>query len=466
MIKFPKDFYFGSAISAPQSEGNFENDGRGKDIWDEWFRIEPEKFFNQIGPDVTTSMYKYYKEDIQLLKKVGHNSFRTSISWSRLFPKGYGEINQTAVDYYKDYFKTLKDNGIEPFVNLYHFDMPLELQAIGGWENRKVVDYFVEYAKTSFKLFGDVVKNWFTFNEPIVHVECGYLSQFHYPMIVDAKKAVQVGYHTALASAAAIKEFKQLDTGGKIGIVLNLSPAYPRSDDKADLRAAQVAEAFQNKSFLDPAIKGTFNELLLDILKDHDLMPTYETTDLEIIKDNTVDFLGVNYYQPVRVKARDSVPNPSAPFLPTYYFDLYDMPGKMMNPYRGWEIYAEGIYDIAVSIKEEYGNIEWMITENGMGVENEDRFKEDGVIQDDYRIDFIKDHLTWLHKGIQEGSNCTGYHLWSGIDNWSWLNTYKNRYGLIELDLETQKRTIKKSGHWFNELLKNNGFKNSKGEIQ
>ena len=462
MLKFPEGFYFGSAISAPQSEGNYEGDGRGKDIWDEWYRIEPEKFFNEVGPDITTSMYKHYKEDIQLLKQVGHNSYITSISWSRLFPKGHGEVNQIAVEYYRDYFKTLKDNGIEPFVNLYHFDMPLVLQEIGGWENRDVVDYFAAYARTAFELFGDVVKHWFTFNEPIVHVECGYLNQYHYPMIVDAKKAIQVGYHTALASALAIKEYKSLDLDGKIGIVLNLTPAYPRSQNKEDLKAAEIAEAFQNKSFLDPAVKGTFPSLLIDILKEHELMPFYSKEDLQVIKENTVDFLGVNYYQPVRVKAKENLPNPKAPFMPGYYFDLYDMPGKKMNPYRGWEIYPRGIYDIAINIKENYGNIEWMITENGMGVENEDRFKVDGVIQDDYRIEFFEDHLSYLHQGIEEGSNCVGYQVWTPIDCWSWLNAYKNRYGLIELDLETQKRTIKKSGHWFNDLLKNNGFKKSK----
>ncbi len=458
MIIFPENFYFGSAISATQSEGTFEGDGKGKDIWDEWYRIEPYKFHNMIGPDKTTEMYINYKNDIKMLKETGHNSFRTSISWARLFPRGYGEINQKAVEYYRDYFTSLKKEGIEPFVTLYHFDMPLELQKIGGWENRKVVDYFKEYSNTCFNLYGDIVKNWFTFNEPIVHVECGYLSQYHYPMKVDPKLAVKVGYHTALASSYAINEFKKLETGGKIGIVLNLSPAYPRSDNKEDLKAAEIAEAFHNKSFLDPAIKGEFNCLLLEILNKHNLLPEYDEKDLEVIKQNTVDFLGVNYYQPVRVKARDSAPNEDAPFLPTYYFDYYNMPGRKMNPHRGWEIYEKGIYDIALIIKNEYENIEWMITENGMGVEGEDRFKRNGIIEDDYRIEFFKEHLTWLHKGIQEGSNCIGYHVWTSIDCWSWLNSYKNRYGLIELDLKTKMRTIKRSGYWFKKLLDNNGF--------
>lgn len=458
MIKFPEGFYFGSATSSTQCEGAHTDDLKGKDIWDIWYEEEPYKFFDGVGPQDTSTFYKNYKSDIQLLKKVGNNSFRTSISWSRLFPQGFGKINEDAVKFYRNVFEELKRNNIEPFVNLFHFDMPYELQKIGGWENRKVVYYYREYAKKCFELFGDIVKRWFTFNEPIVHVECGYLLCYHYPCKVDPKAAVQVAYHTALASAFAIKEYHELNQGGKIGIVLNLTPAYPRSQNEADVKASNIAELFANKSFLDPAIKGEYDQELIDIIKKHNLMPEYIQEDLSVIKNNTVDFLGVNYYQPVRVCAKAHLPNPEAPFMPDYYYDHYVMPGRRMNPYRGWEIYPKGIYDIAINIKNNYGNIEWMITENGMGVENEERFRKDGIIHDDYRIDFYKEHLTWLHKGIEEGSNCIGYHVWTFIDCWSWINAYKNRYGLIELDLETQERKIKKSGQWFKELSEKGGF--------
>lgn len=458
MIKFPDNFYFGSATSATQCEGAYNRDGKGLNIWDLWSNTEPNRFFNGVLSYDTSTFYDNYKEDIKLLKEIGHNSFRTSISWSRLFPNGYGEINKKAVEFYRNVFEELKKNDMEPFVNLYHFDMPASLQEIGGWENYNVTEYYKEYAKTCFELFGDIVKRWFTFNEPIVHVECGYLNCYHYPCKIDPKAAVQVAYHTALASAKAIREYHKLNQGGKIGIVLNLTPAYPRSDNPADFKAARIAELFANKSFLDPSVKGEYDSELIDMIKEHNIMPKYTDEDLNIIKENTVDFLGVNYYQPIRVCARRSMPNPEAPFTPDYYYDNFEMPGRKMNPYRGWEIYPKGIYDIAINIKNNYGNIEWMITENGMGVENEERFKVNGRIEDDYRIDFYKDHLTWLHKGIEEGSNCIGYHVWTGIDNWSWLNAYKNRYGLVELDLKTQKRTIKKSGEWFKELSKNKGF--------
>lgn len=458
MVKFADTFFFGSATSATQSEGAHTIDEKGKDIWDLWYEEEPFKFHNEIGPETTSTFFRNYKQDIKLLKKTGHNSFRTSISWSRMFPEGFGNINDKAVKFYKDVFQELKVNGIEPFVNLYHFDMPAALQQIGGWENRDVVTYYKEYAKTCFSLFGDIVKHWFTFNEPIVHVECGYLNCNHYPCVVDPKAAVQVAYHTALASAMAIQEYHKLDRHGKIGIVLNLTPAYPRSQNRADIEAARIAELFANKSFLDPSLKGEYDPMLINILKKHNCMPAYTQEDMAVMKTNTVDFLGVNYYQPVRVCAKSNIPNPHAPFTPEYYFDYYSMPGRKMNPYRGWEIYPKGLYDIAMNIKENYGNIEWMVTENGMGVEGENRFRKDGRIEDDYRIEFFKDHLTWLAKGIANGSNCIGYHVWTGIDCWSWLNAYKNRYGLIELNLETQERIIKKSGYWFKELEKNKGF--------
>ncbi len=458
MIKFADDFYFGSATSSTQSEGEHGKHMKGKDIWDIWYEKEPYKFYNKIGPQDTSTFYKNYKDDIKLLKNTGHNSFRTSISWSRLFPNGFGNVNETAVEFYRNVFQELKNNDIEPFVNLFHFDMPYELQKIGGWESKQVVKYYSEYAKKCFELFGDIVKRWFTFNEPIVHVECGYLKCYHYPCKVDPKAAVQVAFNTAVASAMAIKEYKKLNQNGKIGIILNLTPAYPRSENPEDLKASTIAELFANKSFLDPSVKGYYDDQLIEIIKKHNLLPDYSKDELEIIKENTVDYLGVNYYHPVRVCAKSNLPNPNAPFTPEFYYDNYEMPGRRMNIYRGWEIYPEGIYDIAMNIKNNYGNIEWMITENGMGVENEERFRVNGIIEDEYRIEFYKEHLSSLYEGIKNGSNCIGYHVWTFIDCWSWLNAYKNRYGLIELDLETQERRIKKSGYWFKGLHDSKGF--------
>lgn len=459
--QFPAGFWWGSAASGPQTEGVFEGDGKGASIWDYWYQQEPEKFFNGVGPEKTSQVYTRYQEDIQLMKETGHTTFRTSIQWSRLFPQGKGEVNQKAVDFYNAYIDELIANGIEPFMNLYHFDMPMALQEKGGWLNRETVDAYVAFAQTCFTLFGDRVKKWFTHNEPIVPVEGGYLYQFHYPNEINMKHAVQVGFHETLASAKAIKVYHEMKLGGEIGIILNLTPSYPRDEnDPEDVKAAQIADAFFNRSFLDPAVKGTFPEELVTIVKELDMVPAMEADDLQTIRENTIDLLGINYYQPRRIMKKESPIDQAKSPMPDDYFDNYDMPNKKMNPYRGWEIYEKGIYDILTNTRENYGNIKCYISENGMGVEGEERFvNADGVIEDDYRIEFVSDHLKYVHQAIQEGTNCVGYHMWTCMDNWSWTNAYKNRYGFISVDLANDaKRTVKKSGRWFKEVSDNNGF--------
>jgi len=459
--QFPAGFWWGSAASGPQTEGVFEGDGKGASIWDYWYQQEPEKFFNGVGPEKTSQVYTRYQEDIQLMKETGHTTFRTSIQWSRLFPQGKGEVNQKAVDFYNAYIDELIANGIEPFMNLYHFDMPMALQEKGGWLNRETVDAYVAFAQTCFTLFGDRVKKWFTHNEPIVPVEGGYLYQFHYPNEINMKHAVQVGFHETLASAKAIKVYHEMNLDGEIGIILNLTPSYPRDENNPeDVKAAQIADAFFNRSFLDPAVKGTFPEELVTIVKELDMVPAMEADDLQTIRENTIDLLGINYYQPRRIMKKESPIDEAKSPMPDDYFDNYDMPNKKMNPYRGWEIYEKGIYDILTNTRENYGNIKCYISENGMGVEGEERFvNADGVIEDDYRIEFVSDHLKYVHQAIQEGTNCVGYHMWTCMDNWSWTNAYKNRYGFISVDLANDaKRTVKKSGRWFKEVSDNNGF--------
>ncbi|MGL4392678.1 MAG: glycoside hydrolase family 1 protein [Fusobacteriaceae bacterium] len=455
--KFPDGFWWGSATSGPQAEG--DKDKCHDSIYDHWFKIERERFFNEIGPDKASGFYENWKADIAMMKKLGHNSFRPSIQWTRIFKNlDTFELNESGVQFYNNVINELISNGIEPFMNLFHFDMPIELQNRGGWENKEVVDMYARYAKTCFELFGDRVKYWFTFNEPIVPAEGGYLEDFMFPNIVDMKRAIQVGYNTQLASAKAISEFRKLKINGEIGVILNLSPTYPRSQNTFDLKAAFEADLLVNRSFLDPAVHGVYPKELCDFLAKHGLTPETTKEELEIIKNNTVDVLGVNYYQPRRVKAKVDMPNPNAPLTPETFFEWYAMPGRKMNPFRGWEIYPKGMYDIAIRIKNEYKNIKWFVSENGMGVEGEEKFIVDGQVKDEYRINFVKDHLKYLHKGMKEGSNCKGYHLWTFIDCWSWMNAYKNRYGWISLDLATGKRTIKKSGEWIAEVSKNNGF--------
>lgn len=458
-FRFPDTFWWGSASSAPQAEGASLQGGKAPTIWDHWFAIEPNRFHQQVGPADTSTFYQHFRDDIALMQEIGHNSFRTSISWARLLPQGRGEPNPEAVRFYHAMLDELLARGITPFINLFHFDMPMSMQEQGGWESRKVVDAFAEFAATCFRLFGGKVKHWFTFNEPIVPVEGGYLYDFHYPNVVDFRRAATVAYHTMLAHAKAVQAYRTQGQDGQIGIILNLTPSYPRSQHPADLKAANIADLFFNRSFLDPAVKGEYPTELVALLREYDQLPASEPEDRALLAAGKVDLLGVNYYQPRRVKARSNAVNPASPFMPEWFFDYYEMPGRKMNPHRGWEIYEKGIYDILVNLRDHYGNIPCFISENGMGVEGEEKFLgEQGQIQDDYRIAFIRDHLSWVHKGIGEGCQCLGYHLWTFVDNWSWSNAYKNRYGFVRLDLATGERRIKKSGEWFADVSRNGGF--------
>ena len=459
-ISFPKDFWWGAATSGPQSEGAF--DKKHENVMDHWFHTKPEDFFQGVGPDVASDFYHHYKEDFKLMKQCGFNSFRTSIQWSRLILDFETlEVDEKAVEFYRNVIQEAKNNGIELVMNLHHFDMPVELlEKYGGWESKKVVDLFVGFAKRCFELFGKDIRYWTTFNEPMVIPEAGYLYGFHYPNYKGkGKEAMQVIYNINLASAKVIELYHSMNLEGKIGIILNLTPAYPRSQSKEDLAASEFTDDLFNRSFLDPAVYGKLPERLIKVLEKDGVLWEYTDEELEVISKNTVDFLGVNYYHPKRVKAQDHPENFKTPWQPDQYFEEWFWPECRMNPYRGWEIYPKAIYDIAKNVQDNYGNIPWFISENGMGVEGEEKYwDEDGNVQDDYRIDFYEEHLAWLNKAMKEGSNCFGFHAWTAFDCWSWNNAYKNRYGFIKVDLETQERTIKKSGHWYNELSKQNGF--------
>lgn len=453
---FPEHFFWGAATSAPQSEGAQYEGGRSPSTWDRWFEMEPERFNNGQGPKHTSRVYENYKTDAKLMSDINLNSFRTSISWNRLLPDGK-EVNSEAVTFYRDYFQSLLDEGVEPIINLFHFDMPWWLMEKGGWEVRESIDAFAYYAEKAFEEFGDLVTYWTTFNEPIVHVTCGYLGEYHWPKVYDLKRAIQVAHHTNLAHAAAVDAYRRSGHKGQIGNILNLSPVYARSDSPEDMQAKKDAEELHVKSFLEPTVKGKYSDYLIDLLKQNDLLPKYEESDADLLLKGQVDFLGVNYYQPIRVKA---VPEEEKHFPAQSLGDLsrhYDWPEKRMNKYRGWEIYPEGIYDIAMAIKRDYLNLPFYISENGMGVSEEERFlNEENVIQDDYRIAFIQDHLTYVQKAIDEGADIFGYHLWTFIDCWSWLNGYRNRYGFYRYDLETGERSPKKSAFWIKEVIEKN----------
>ncbi|MDR0922123.1 MAG: glycoside hydrolase family 1 protein [Lactobacillales bacterium] len=452
-LEFPKDFWWGAATSGPQSEGRFNK--QHANMFDYWYEVEPEAFYKQVGPDTTSNFYNSFKEDIRLMKEIGLNSVRTSIQWTRLIDDlETGTLNEDGVRFYNEVIDEFIANGIRPVMNLHHFDLPVELyHKYGGWENKRVGELFANFAEQCFKLFSDRVTDWFTFNEPMVIVEGEYLMQFHYPKIVDGPKAVQVAYNLVLASAKAIQKFREVNTNpkGRIGTILNLTPPYPATDSPEDKKASHIANLWLNRLFMDSAVHGELPEELAALFDSEGVLWESTPEELAIIKENVIDVLGINFYHPHRVERPEFSSNSLAiDWLPTKFWKDYDMPGRRMNHDKGWEIYPKAVYDIGMDIKENYNNIEWFMSENGMGVSREERWMNaDGVIEDDYRISFIQEHLYWLHKVIEDGSNCFGYHLWTPIDCWSWANAYRNRYGFISNNIHTQIKTIKKSGYWF-----------------
>ena len=461
-VTFPVDFWWGGATSGPQNEGRFHKPH--VNVFDYHYDTKPEDFFRYVGPDVASDFYHLYESDIALFKDLGFNSLRTSIQWTRLIDDlEEGTLNPEGVDYYNRVIDALLAAGIRPIINLHHFDLPIELyERYGGWESKHVVDLFVKFARRAFECFGNRVTDWMTFNEPMVVVEGQYLYGFHYPMLVDGKKAVQVAYNLQLASAKAIQAYRQINRNpaGRVTIALNLTPAYPASQSEEDLAAAHFANLFVNRLFLDASVKGHFPEELVAILAKDGVLWESTPEELAIIRDNRVDYIGVNYYHPHRVKAPEISPNSlTVDWMPQRYFNDYQMPGRRMNVDKGWEIYPQALYDIAKTLQDNYDNIPWFGSENGIGVSREERYLDQtGIIQDHYRIQFFSEHLYWLNRAMQEGANCIGYHVWTPVDGWSWLNAYKNRYGLISNDIHTQTRTVKKSGWWFKDLTANHGF--------
>lgn len=455
-MNFPQDFILGAAISAWQTEGSYSKKDTQDSFMDLWYKESPDLWHDGYGPTFAIDLYKNYKTDIQFMKKVGLQSLRTSIDWSRfLIDYENAIVDNDALKFYQDYFNEMINNGIEPMICLEHYELPAELfKKYGGWGSKHVVELFVKYAEKVFESFGNKVKAFFTFNEPIVVQTRCYLDSIRFPYVQNTKLWMQWNYNKVLATAKVVNLFKQKKYEGKIGIILNPEVTYPRSSEEHDKKAAYMYDLFYNRIFLDSSVKGEIPKDLFKECQKHNIMFDYTENELKIIKENTVDCLGLNLYYPHRVKANTKKWNDDVPFHPSYYYELFEMPGRKMNPYRGWEIYPKIIYDMAMRIKNEYNNIEWFISESGMGVQNEYTFRDDeNIIQDDYRIEFISEHLKWVLKAIEDGSNCKGYMLWAFIDNVSPMNAFKNRYGLVEVDLENDlARKIKKSGYWYKEI--------------
>lgn len=459
MKKLPKDFFIGAAMSGPQTEGAYKKHSKLASVWDLWSDINLSDFHNNVGSYAGNDFYNKYKEDIEIFKSLNLDSFRTSIQWTRLIDED-GNINISGAKFYHDLIDFANEKGIEIFINLYHFDMPAHLLRKGGWENREVVEAFVNYAKIAFKEFGKKIKCWFTFNEPIVEPMCMYEQGIWYPKIISLSRALNVQYNITIAHCLAVGEFRKLKckniirNDAKIGLINAFCPSYTKDNPtQEDLEAVRMNDGLHNRWWLDVVSKGNLPNDVIDTLRKNNIFLDSRNGDTDIIKLGKVDWLGVNYYQPSRIQAPIEKFNKNGEPI---FFSPYIWKDRKINIHRGWEIYPKGIYDFGVYLKDNFPNLEFFISENGIGVENEEKFlDENGTVQDDYRIEFVKEHLEWILKAIEEGVNCKGYHYWALIDNWSWSNAFKNRYGFVRVELDNKYRRIeKKSANWIKNVAK------------
>lgn len=455
-IPIPADFILGAAASAWQTEG-WSGKKAGQDSYlDAWYQQDRHVWHDGYGPAVATDFINRYKEDVALMKAAGLTHYRTSINWSR-FLTDYENavVDEEYAAYYDSLIDELLTNGIQPMLCLEHYELPATLlEQYGGWASKHVVELFVRYAEQVFARYAHKVTRWFAFNEPVVVQTRVYLDALRWPYQQSTDTWMQWNHHKNLATAKVVQLFRANGYQGSVGTILNPEVTYPRSGAAHDVQAAEIYDLFYNRVFLDPAIKGEYPQALLALLEKHGVNWQVDEQELAIIRANRVDEVGINLYYPHRVKAPSRAWHPETPFHPAYYFEHFELPGRRMNKSRGWEIQPRIIWDMAQRMKNEYDNFPWFIAENGMGIENEAQFKNtDGEIQDNYRIEFIGEHLYQALLAREAGINCQGYMLWAFTDNVSPMNAFKNRYGLIEIDLKNQRqRRMKKSAHWYRQL--------------
>ncbi len=445
---FPEGFLWGVATASYQIEGRIEENGKGESIWDRFSHI-PGKIIDGSNGDIACDHYHLYPQDIQLMKELGIKTYRLSISWPRIFPQGKGSPNPKGIEFYRNLISQLVQNDIKPAVTLFHWDLPQKLQNIGGWANREVADYFEEYAKYVFKELGDLVQIWITLNEPSVYTFVGHNEGRHAPGITDFSTALQVAHNLLVGHGKAVKAYREMGLKGEIGLSQNMTPMYPASEKESDVSAARRCDGYWNRWFNDPIFKGEYPQDMLDWYSTRVVLPEMSKEDLEIIK-TPIDFLGLNNYFGSKVK-QDDTKWPlqlSESFIGEYRTEM------------GWGINPECFYDLLKRLGREYPGVKIYITENGCAFK--DQINRDGEVLDENRVDYLFNHFRSAHRAIQEGVNIAGYFIWSLMDNFEWAEGYTKRFGIVYVDYPTQRRIIKKSGYWYNDVIRSNGIEDTK----
>jgi beta-glucosidase len=440
--EFPESFLWGVATSAYQVEGSPLADGAGPSIWHRFTRT-PGRVCDGDTGDVACDQYRRYADDVELMRRLGMNAYRFSISWSRVLPDGRGQVNAKGIAHYDRLVDTLLAHGIAPAPTLFPWDLPAALDDRGGWLNPDIAHWFADYASIVFRKLDDRVTMWATLNEPWVVTDGGYLHGTLAPGHRNVFEAPIAAHQLLRAHGAAVQAYRAIGKH-RIGIVVNLEPKYPASDSADDRAAASRAHAYMNRQYLDPVLLGRYPRQLAEIFGE--AWPAWPDTDLALIRQ-PIDFVGINYY--TRGITR---------------FDATSWPLQASAVRRkqatytetGWEVFPRGLTDTLAWFRERYGNPPVYITENGAAFFDPPAVPGDRL-SDPLRVDYLREHLKALRASLAAGVDLRGYFAWSLLDNFEWSHGYSKRFGIVHVDFASQKRTPKDSARFYSSVIATRG---------
>jgi beta-glucosidase len=452
---FPPGFLWGAATAAYQIEGAVAEDGRGTSIWDTFAGTDGKVRNGDTGA-VAADHYHRYQQDIELMAGLGLRAYRFSIAWPRVQPGGRGPANQRGLDFYRRLVDKLLEHGIEPWVTLYHWDLPQELEDLGGWPAREVADRFAEYAGLAYGALHDRVRYWTTLNEPWCASFLGYGEGVHAPGRLDPAGSIRAAHHLLLGHGKALRAMRAIAGTNELGITVDMYPVHPASDEPADQEAARAVDGLRNRIFLDPVLLGGYPE---DVLADLDRVSGLghlHPGDEEIIAA-PIDMLGVNYYRPyVVASARPGiVGDPVTASFPGVR-DVVFLPQDRPRTALGWEIDGPGLLDVLLRLHRSYPRVPLAVTENGAAFD--DYVDPEGEVHDPERVRYLDEHFRAAHEALAHGVDLRAYFVWSLLDNFEWAEGYSKRFGIVYVDYPTQRRVLKDSAHWYRRVIARNGL--------